>query len=233
MSEVFPNAPLYEAVFQIRFAGELSVEVARAKIQDAVRSELPKLYVPRAKEGQALALQAVQLHSGDDTEMIGLAMNSFAYHTRRYAGYEAFQQRVRRFWAVFSEHVHVHQLVRVGLRYINHIPILRQNEDSPIPLRDYLNIGLDIPPSIRGDLIDFNTTLVERTDEGVLRIAIEHKKVEAPPSEMLLLDFDFAQKDGLLVSAVDEYLERAHRHTKRIFLELVSEKYLAVMRSAR
>ena len=231
MSEVFPSAPLHEAVFQLRFAGELAIEVARAKIQAALRSELPKLYVPRAIAGQAQALQPLEFRSDDEKEMIGLALNSFSYHSRKYEGFAKFQERFRNFWAIFSEHVHVHRLNRAGLRYINHIPILRPSETAPIPLEDYLNVGLRLPPNITGDLTNLDLVFVSRLDEGVLRIAIAHKKVESPPSERLLLDFDFAQQDHLTVEAVDDYLDRAHQHTKRIFLELVSDKYLAVMRS--
>jgi uncharacterized protein (TIGR04255 family) len=69
-------------------------------------------------------------------------------------------------------------------------------------------------------------------EEGVLRVALEHRKADSPPqAEVLVLDFDFGQTDNLVAADVVEYLERAHRQTKRIFLELISEKYLAVMRS--
>jgi uncharacterized protein (TIGR04255 family) len=232
MSEVFPNAPLREAVFQVRFTGELAVEVARAQIQTRLRADLPKLYVPQSAPGVALALQPVQLRSQDESEMIGLAINSFSYHSKTYKGYSKFEERFRRFWAVFTEYVHPSRLTRVGLRYVNHIPILRQSETAPIPVSDYLNVAFQMPPTIAGDLTHLNTVFVVRMEEGVLRIVMEHKKVEAPESEILLLDFDFAQQDNLEVSRIDEYLERAHRHTKRIFLELISPKYLTVMRSA-
>jgi uncharacterized protein (TIGR04255 family) len=232
MSEIFPNAPLREAVFQVRFSGELSVEVARARIQDEVRSELPKLYVPRATPGVAPALQPIALHSEDESEIVGIALNSFSYHSKRYAGFSTFHARFRRFWMVFSEHVRLTRLTRVGLRYINHIPVLRPSEAAPIPVEDYINVKFQLPPAVGGDLTHLNTTFEVRMEEGVLRIVIEHKKLEAPPqSEILLLDFDFGQEEGLVVPDVERYLERAHQHTKRIFLDLISDKYLAVMRS--
>jgi uncharacterized protein (TIGR04255 family) len=233
MSEIFPNAPLKEAVFQLRFAGELSVEVGRAKIQAAVRSDLPKLYVPRAAVGVAPSLQPVEFRSEDEAEMIGLALNSFSYHSKHYPGFATFRQRFGKFWGVFSEHIAVTRLTRAGLRYINHIPALRPSEHAPIPVQDYLNVGFRLPTGIEGDLTSLNMAFVVRLEEGMLRIALEHKRVEAPPSEILVLDFDFAQHEDLRVGDVDEYLNRAHQHTKRIFLELVSERYLAVMRSTQ
>jgi hypothetical protein len=56
-----------------------------------------------------------------------------------------------------------------------------------VPVRDpglqHLHPAGHIPlvAGIGGDLTDFSTTLVARTDEGVLRIAIEHKKGKSYP----------------------------------------------------
>lgn len=233
MSETFPNAPLHEAVFQIRFAGELGVEVARARMQAEVRPELPKLYVPKASNGVALSLQAVEFRSEDETEIVGVALNTFSYHSKRYPGFASFRDRFRAFWTLFAEHVTINRLTRVGLRYVNHIPVLRPSEHAPIRVADYLNVGVSLPPNINGDLTNLNMAFVVQLEGGgALRIALEHKRLEPPASEILVLDFDVALQDALEVHAVETYLDRAHEHTKRIFLDLVSEKYLAVMRSS-
>ena len=49
-------------------------------------------------------------------------------------------------------------------------------------------------------------------------------------SEKLLLDFDFGQHANLQVGQIESYLELAHRHTKQIFMDLISDKYLPVLR---
>lgn len=235
MSEIFPNAPLFEAVFQLRFSGEAAVEIARARIQEEVREELPKLYVPRAVPGESLALKPWEFRSDDDSEIVGLAINSFSYHSRKYAGFARFRERFTLFHSVFGQNVRVHRLNRIGLRYINQFPVLRQSDTATIPLKDYVNVGFDLPSSLaNASLVGLNSTFSLRFDNGgSLRVLLQHKEVTEPSkTEILVLDFDFSQDKDLDVSRVMEYLDHAHAQTKRIFLDMVSERYMVVMRTA-
>lgn len=232
MSEVFPNAPLVEAVFALQFAGEALIEVVRPKIQEAVRHELPKLFVPRAVADVAPALQPYEFRSDDQTEIVAVAINRFSYHTRKYGGFELFRTRFQHFYGVFAEHIRLHRLNRVGLRYINHIPVLRPSEGAPIPLADYLRVGIQTPDSIPAELSELNcafTVRVGRSDR--LHIKLQYKQLDGPAQrEILVLDFDFAQTEDLDAANLDTYLDKAHEYTKRVFLDLVSPKYLPLMK---
>jgi uncharacterized protein (TIGR04255 family) len=231
MSDLFPNAPLVTAVFQLRFAGETAVETARVAFQEATRDRLPKLYVPKAVTGQAPALQGVTFRSEDESESVELAINSFTYYTSRYRGFADFKQRILANHQVFARYVTIHRLTRVGLRYINHIPILRASPTAAIPLQDYLNLRLALPSDIGADLTELNTAFTVRMAEGKLRILVHHQTVPEPPErEILVLDFDFAQEDQLDVQRIEEYLDRAHRHTKQIFIDLISPRYLPIIK---
>jgi hypothetical protein len=47
---------------------------------------------------------------------------------------------------------------------------------------------------------------------------------------VLVLDFDFGQLENLHMRHLDEYLDRAHTHTKQVFTDLISHEYFPVMR---
>jgi uncharacterized protein (TIGR04255 family) len=207
--------------------------MARAAIQERVRDELPKLFVPRATPNVAPALQHYEFRAEDESEGIALALNSFYYYTKRYEGYATFRHRFGHFYRMFSDEVHIHKLNRAGLRYINHIPVLRPSPESAVPLADYLNVGIKVPaPLAEANLTELNSVFTIRLDQGSLRLLLKLEKLDEPGGrEVLVLDFDFGQSDGLAVDRVDHHLDVAHTHTKRIFLELISERYLPVMRS--
>lgn len=233
MSEQFPHAPLVRAIFEVRFPGETAVDLAKPRLQRELRASLPHLLVPKVKLDVAVALQPFIFSTEDQSEAFQVALNSFAYSTGKYPGYVLFKERVLGLARVFSETVpEVQKLNRVGLRYINHMPILRESKAAAIPLQDYLTVGLNLPPSIPGaNLTELNSAFTVRLGPGSLKVML---KVEAGPSaaepERLVLDFDFSQLDDLRLSALADYLDAAHEQTKRVFTDLISDKYLPVMR---
>jgi uncharacterized protein (TIGR04255 family) len=232
MPDLFPNAPLARAILEARFAGETAIEQARTPIQQEIRGDLPQLFVPRFVRDMAPALQAYVFQSADGSESFEVAINRIAYVRKSYAGYADFRNRALYFFGVFQRLVpQVRALNRVGLRYVNHIPMLRESPQSAIRLDDYVNIGLSLPSSIPSRLTELNSVFSVALDGGTLRVLLKN---EAPTdtfeTERLLLDFDFGQEKNLNLDGIDGYLELAHRHTKQIFLDLISPKYLPVLR---
>jgi uncharacterized protein (TIGR04255 family) len=232
MSDLFPNAPLVNAIFQVRFAGETAIETARPSFQEAVRSELPKLYVSKAEVGVAPALQPYTFRNDAETESVDLALNAFSYSTSAYPGFAEFKNRFQRFFTEVSSRVVIHKLTRIGLRYINHIPVLRAAADERIPIEDYLNVGFSLPGALGGaNLVGLNGVFQLKFEGGTLRMQLEHKGLNTPSrDEVIVLDFDYSQQDALSVAGLDQHLELAHTQTKAIFLSMISPKYLTVLK---
>jgi uncharacterized protein (TIGR04255 family) len=232
--DIYANAPLAQAICQARFPGELAVEVARPKIQGVVRSALPKLYVPIATPGEAPAMQPYVFKSRDESETLAVAVNSFAFTTTKYAGYAEFRENVLRYVGVFSTAVpEVDTLNRLGLRYINRMPILRESKLAALPLRDYLNVSLQLPASIPGvNLSELNIAFSVQMDSGNLKVMLRVEEGSGPAErEVLVLDFDFAQVGpDLRMGNLATYLDRAHAQTKRVFTDLIADKYWPVIR---
>ena len=230
MSELFPRAPLVATVFQLRFGGEIAVEQARPLIQDAVRKELPLLFVPKATPGVAPALQGYSFKAEDDREGVDVALNSFTYVTTQYPGFESFKDQSLRFLNIFLELVPVHRPNRLGLRYVNQIPILRGSPKALIPVEDYLTIDFLLPSMVanRG-YTDLDVRLRIPTDHGSMRIHVDHA-TEDRDKEVLRLDFDYSESDGIVLADVKSFLDRAHDMTKRLFMDIVSPQYLELIR---
>ncbi len=178
-------------------------------------------------------LQPVVLKAADETEAFEFAINSFGYSTTSYAGFDRFKEQLLKFAAVFASAVpEVNALNRVGLRYINKMPLLRENNEAPIPVADYLNLGLMLPESIpQVNLTELNSVFSVRLDDGVLRVAVRTEERSTPAErEVLVLDFDYILKNNITMSNLETYVESAHRHTKRVFHDLLAPSYLAFVK---
>ena len=75
------------------FTGKPAIECRRDDYFARVRSEFPVVAVPNAELGKGPALQPYQFRSEDEFETIMVAINRFAYSTKRYAGFGAFKPR--------------------------------------------------------------------------------------------------------------------------------------------
>ena len=63
----YPNSPLVEVVFEIRFPDEPSVDCKRDVFYEKIRGSFPRVLVPTTKEGGLAALEPYRFESEDKT----------------------------------------------------------------------------------------------------------------------------------------------------------------------
>lgn len=144
--EVYPNSPLVEVVFEIRFAGELQIESERHRFWERIREDYPAIKVPYPKPDKPLALMPYQFCRKDGEMTVMLALNSFALSSLKYPGFKEFKREYLRLYDHFAQVFRVRKLNRAGWRYVNTIPFVRDN--GLVPLNQFLNLGFKLPPSI-------------------------------------------------------------------------------------
>lgn len=227
-TEVYPHAPLKEVTFEIRFPGEPAVECRRDTLYEAIRADFPKVRVPNAIEGQPLALQPYQFQSADEDKSLRVAINKFSFSTNSYSGYHSFKDETLRYMNLFGKQFRLSGLNRTGLRYINVIPITR--EDGLLPLERIFRLKIDVPPAKPSSASSMNLGYVVPTEGGSLTIRLESIVSVDASQEAFLLDFDYAKTQQLTFESVEEYLEESHRHTKEFFEAIISDEYRQVMR---
>jgi uncharacterized protein (TIGR04255 family) len=220
----YPNAPVREVVFEIRFPGEPAVECRRDRLFDLVRAEFPEVLVPTPNppgSGHA-ALLPYKFAAPDGSRSLLCALNLFAYSSTRYPGFRPFRDEALRYLALFRTIVPLGALLRTGLRYVNVIPLA--------------------PGSPVHELLDVKLTLGSYTPEALRNLAVS---VEIPrPSgtltmrlgplagsdqPLLVLDFDYAKAGDLDVAHLAEYLQESHDETKKLFEGLVTGTYRAYL----
>jgi uncharacterized protein (TIGR04255 family) len=225
-SEVYVNSPLVETIFEIQFPGEPAVECRRDRFYALIRAEFPRVAVPNALPGQAVALQPYHYQSADGQESVMVAINRFAYATRKYPGFAKFAPRALDLAARFCRMYELTRLNRTGLRYVNLIPFLR--ESGVLPWKRHFTVNLTLPATSVEDFVNVGLMFESRCKAGTIttRIAVAN----LPDKEAFVLDFDFAKMGTLLAGSLGKYMNESHDHTKRIFGGLIADEYKAVMR---
>ena len=232
-SEIYPNQPLVEVVFEIRFPGDLGVECEKHRFWNKIRNEYPKVYVPRSAPDEAVALMPYKFRSEDGHTTVMLALNSFAVSSSRYPGFERFREEVIRLYELFSDIYSISTVTRIGWRYINVIPFVREN--GVIPLDRYLLLGFKIPNSIPERFKTLSLTFESSGTNGVSIITkLDTLKRSDKTEEALLLDFDYGRtgKDGkdLQFKKVPAYLDEAHANTRQLFEDFITDEYRQYLR---
>lgn len=227
-SVVYPNAPLAEVVFEIRFAGEPAVECRRHDFYQVIRSDFPVVAVPNVEPGQAIAMQPYHFKSEDGASTIMLAINRFAFSTRSYGGFSGFSGQavslVERFCNMFA----ITKLNRTGLRYVDVIPFVRHS--GRIPLARYFTLSLKSPALESDEFYNVSLAFEIACGNGFLTTRVTTAKSADGIREVLVLDFDFAKTHELEVRHLRDYLTESHDHTKRVFEAILTEDYKSVMR---
>jgi uncharacterized protein (TIGR04255 family) len=221
---IYPNAPLIEAVFQIRFPGEPAVECHRDKFFQLVRSEYSNVWVPNLHEGQAPALSPYHFKTDDGLHTVFTAINSIAFSSKKYGGFDSFKSEALRLIGLFVGTYGIEKLTRTGLRYINSIKFVPQEQKFPI--FDYLNLALKLPDVFPSDFKNFDLAFVSSVKGGTITTRIGRIEAKDGSGDAILLDFDFAKESDLHVDQVAEYLDESHDCTKTFFEKVLTDEYL-------
>jgi len=227
---VYPNQPLVDVVFEIRFPGEVRVECERHLFWEKIRDDYKKVLVPQKSGDTPLALMPYKFRREDDSMTVMVCLNSFALSAARYPGYQEFSKEILRVYDLFGQTFDVDELTRVGWRYINVIPFIR--EDGIIPLSRFLNLGFKVPKSVPEEFKNLNL-LFESEHEGSSVITqlqtIQRHVALGEQEEALLLDFDYGRvstdDDILRFKNVPEYLKEAHDKTRQLFEDFITDEY--------
>jgi uncharacterized protein (TIGR04255 family) len=228
MSKLYKNSPLVESVFEIRFPPELAIECRKDEYYDLIKDEFPEINLPLVDSPEPYPMRNYLFRDSKREKGIQFSINKFSFHQYKYLGFGQFKDQTLRYLRLFAEKFKIQHLYRTGLRYVNHIPILR--EDGVIPIGKFLNFGYKTPKSIPQTYDFLHTVLFVKLGGGSLRILIQYKKLlDEKETEIIILDFDYFFEGNLEFSKIESYVGESHKHTKEIFEDLITEQYRKII----
>lgn len=226
---VYPNQPLIEVAMEVRFKGELQIESSRAEFYEKIRDIYPDIYTPRAVDGKSPPLQHYQFQNPDNKTSVRLAINSFGYSESKYQGSAKFINESTRLYNLLNHLCEVRRITRIGWRYTNLIPFVR--ESGCIPILNILNsslVSFAVVEDICFSKIDFNSSfqLEEASVNFILGSAVNNQNVN---EEALILDIDvFFDKNSGYKSKFDDVnvsLNYLHIIARNIFEDTITQGY--------
>ncbi len=227
--EIYPNSPLIEVIFEIRFPGEPIVECRRDIFYDLVRADYSTLLVPQTKEGSFVALEPYRFEKNDGSCGIMLALNKFSFYCRKYPGFVSFKKEIiQLLWKFRKAYPQVDKLNRTGFRYINIIPFTR--EEGVVPLDSFLKLKLQMPKAIPERYNNISVGLSAKTKGGSITTRIETLAAADKSGEAILLDFDYAKEEGLSIKNIKQYLDESHNYSRQLFEDLITDNYRMFLR---
>jgi len=195
LDEKFPNSFLREVACELRFPPLLVIENKIPEFQEKIRDTLPTytlstgIPISSGTPSYPSMFNEWIFSSGDVALELKIMINRFALACKAHEGFESFLKAFMQFFKPFYKLYKVDSYDRVGLRYVNIIP-LEPKED---PIEEILRLFNPIPDT---KLIEkrrpFSYELDFRWNEDPYKITVKNglKKSKDGKTHFYLLDID-------------------------------------------
>lgn len=228
--EHLPNAPLIEAIMEIRFQAEPAVLSRMDEYFELIRKDYPQVFVPNPNPLVAQALLPWQFKNPSAQRFVSVTVNSFSFHALDYKDYRDFRTSALPLAESFCKLFHIQELRRIGTRYVNCIIVLRA-EDGTIPVRQFLNFGFDLPEIVpKNELEDIHVQFASRMGNGRLLTIIHHERESEDQPDKLIFDLDYSVDKDVYSDSLGKHMDTAHGCIEDVFRQFVSESYMRIMR---
>jgi uncharacterized protein (TIGR04255 family) len=205
--EPFPNAPISEAVLDIRLKaeaaptfGDLDRFVQQVKrdypqvktigeVLAEVRADLGAAEAPQITHTASAAPVGYQCISADQKQIVQPKVNGFVYsRLRPYERWSTFKSEARRLFEVYSSEFGKRTVQRVALRTINRLDIPGQQVD----FKDWIRTGPEISPVLPQGLAGFFMQIQQPYDDVKAHCLINETLAtpEVPDTVAVILDID-------------------------------------------
>lgn len=126
----YPNQQLRSVALETFFPGRLGLYAALGRVQEAVESRLPNLFVPNVNPGEASALRPFQMRDSGQERSLAVAVNQASYVAFKYRGHETFAAEAIPVLQSTLEMVGVEKLNKVVYRYENELGFARDDDGT-------------------------------------------------------------------------------------------------------
>jgi uncharacterized protein (TIGR04255 family) len=226
LEEVFPESPLREVDFEIRFSPRLRVPAEIWQLQDKLVSDYPEVGKESTLQpGGVVDVSVFQNRS--DHRVIKVSHENFVIAFTRYVRFRDFKAEVLKQTELFCSTFGIDAFTRIGLRYVNEIML-------PTPERSSLLAYLR-------PVIAFDHFPLDTIDQFVAELRARYQDHSVTLRSALLpdllrtyiLDIDCHSNRSISLRDYPALLDRFHDSAQRLFLDHVTEEYKQTMRGKK
>jgi len=225
LGEVFPANPIREVDFEIRFTPRLRVQAEMWRFQESVVAEYPDVGLESALLPNGITLSVSVFQNLAKARLIKVSVQNMALAFSAYANFEDFKEEVLKRSAGFCNIFDVSSITRVGLRYVNEIPLPTQQAES---MAKYVNPLVDFDRIPLGSVQQFALQLSAQVGDHMIQV---RTAMLAGPVRTYILDIDAYTETIKSADEIGTLLDRFHDTAQNVFLDHVTEDYKQVMRA--
>lgn len=241
--EHLPNAPIVEALIHWRARAEKKLDPAA--LLDQLKVNLPDY--PNVQRQQEFGLETeinadggslrqhhtwhgFRFESADKRQVAQYTRNGFAFsRLKLYEDWEKFEAEARRLWCIYRELAEPSEVQRLGVRFINLIPV------EPRDVADLLILPPHSPESIKLPVNAFlHQTKFSIPNHPYELNVVQTLQPPAPPERQsfgLILDLDVGTTQAIQFDEIDNRLLQMQWIKNKAFFSLVTETALKRFRS--
>lgn len=229
LSEVFQKNPLSEVVFEVRFPLNLRIPNEIYLLAEYLSSDLSQYGKEENLGPKGETFVSYVFINSQQTRLIRVAEDKLAVIFNQYTSFEVFEQSILEMTSWFCESFRVRYLDRIGLRYVNNIPLGKENYQDDLQRKIKLAVDLSIMPEYAVERFTFAKVVKKENYSLTLRNAlIKH----SPTNEFLyVIDTDVFIEGAIAISDLTINLKRMHDHAQVAFLTQITEEYKQEMRA--
>lgn len=253
MTEQFKNAPVVEAVFEIKVAqSAIWDDGVKDTLLDTLAIDLgctardttisPVVVVEEKENGVLLPhveqSSQYKLYIDDRSQFIIFQDRNISIHAvKPYCSWEVFKPLILKVMNQVTAHLGDASCVeRLGLRYINIVELIG-HESEKVELANYFNFGVRIGNELPKNMVSFGANAMFQYEDGrdLCRIVMGpmanmEKKI---PTVALDLDYFLAKPGFVKLSEGESWLESAHERIESIFLGSTTSKLKDIFRGKK
>jgi len=225
---LYKNQPLSEVAMEVRFKGEPVIESKRHEFYEDIRDTYCDVLVPAAAPGISPSMQHYRFQNPKDNSLIQLSINSLGYVQRTYLGSQNFIEESIKMYGLALKLFEMRTITRIGWRYMNLIPFIR--EDGKIPIDNLFTrntVSFKFADLIYKNLdISTSFTIENANINFKLRSVAEQNNSE---NEAIILDIDAYLDEtrnlNSKVKSIKESLKYLHTIARNIFESTITKEY--------
>jgi len=227
LGEVFPANPIREVDFEIRFTPRLRIQAELWRFQEELVSEYPDVSLESTIQPTGAAVNVTVFQNPRTARLIKVSPQNLAIAFSAYSKFEDFEEEVLTRVGKFCEIFEVTSLTRVGLRYVNEIPLPTQESQSLTrcvrPLLGFDRIPLDAVQQFAAQIV---------ASAGDHMVTVRTAMIPGP-IRTYILDIDAHTEVIKPAQDVAALLESFHHTVQRVFLDHITDEYKEIMRGQR
>ncbi len=223
LDEVFPQAPIREVVFEVRFPPKLRILSETWRLQELLTDSY-SVAKEISIQASGATMDFTTFQNQRESKVMRVSIQSFLVSLTRYTRFEDFKEEVTRRTEQFCSIFEIKKFSRVGLRYVNEITLSGAEVSS---LLAYVKPPLNLERFPLDIVNQFAVEIRTRSKEHLLTI-----RSALIPAKLCtyVLDIDCYTDLPTSVHEYPKLLEQFHDSAQKVFLDHVTNEFKDVIR---